>query len=53
MSFNYSFVIKDMINCAAFFLFFLFIFVAPYKLGDPENFILANPLMSPLHIQPE
>ena len=53
MSFNYSFVIKDMINCAVFFLFFLFIFVAPYKLGDPENFILANPLMSPLHIQPE
>lgn len=25
----------------------------PYLLGDPENFIPANPLVTPLHIQPE
>nr|YP_009935681.1 cytochrome b [Nephus oblongosignatus]QNS38585.1 cytochrome b [Nephus oblongosignatus] len=25
----------------------------PYKLGDPDNFIPANPLVTPVHIQPE
>jgi ubiquinol-cytochrome c reductase cytochrome b subunit len=39
---------------------FIFIFfyvylcmVKPWDLGDPENFIPANPLVTPLHIQPE
>lgn len=27
--------------------------VAPWALGDPENFIPANPLVTPVHIQPE
>nr|ALO76674.1 cytochrome b [Paratenetus tropicalis] len=27
--------------------------IAPYKLGDPDNFIPANPLVTPIHIQPE
>lgn len=26
---------------------------APWLLGDPENFIPANPLVTPVHIQPE
>lgn len=26
---------------------------APYALGDPDNFIPANPLVTPVHIQPE
>ena len=26
---------------------------SPNLLGDPENFIPANPLVTPLHIQPE
>lgn len=25
----------------------------PYLLGDPDNFIAANPLVTPVHIQPE
>ena len=25
----------------------------PWDLGDPENFIAANPLVTPIHIQPE
>lgn len=29
------------------------ILVAPYILGDPDNFIPANPLVTPPHIQPE
>lgn len=35
-----------------FFLLLLALF-APNLLGDPENFIPANPLVTPLHIQPE
>jgi ubiquinol-cytochrome c reductase cytochrome b subunit len=27
--------------------------IAPYLLGDPDNFIPANPLVTPPHIQPE
>jgi len=27
--------------------------VAPWDLGDPENFLPANPLVTPVHIQPE
>nr|AOY39823.1 cytochrome b [Curculionoidea sp. 1 KM-2015] len=26
---------------------------SPYLLGDPDNFIPANPLVTPIHIQPE
>nr|QAY81988.1 cytochrome b [Aristobrotica sp. REN-2018] len=26
---------------------------APYLLGDPDNFMPANPLVTPIHIQPE
>nr|YP_009469716.1 cytochrome b [Amantis nawai]AVE15469.1 cytochrome b [Amantis nawai] len=28
-------------------------FKEPYILGDPDNFIPANPLVTPIHIQPE
>jgi ubiquinol-cytochrome c reductase cytochrome b subunit len=28
-------------------------FWGPWALGDPENFIPANPLVTPVHIQPE
>jgi len=27
--------------------------LAPYALGDPDNFVLANSLVTPVHIQPE
>lgn len=38
-----------------FMLFFLLLLclVRPWILGDPENFIPANPLVTPVHIQPE
>lgn len=32
---------------------FILTLLAPYKLGDPDNFIPANPLVTPPHIQPE
>ena len=28
-------------------------FLNPFLLGDPENFILANPIITLLHIHPE
>nr|WIL79872.1 cytochrome b [Clerus dealbatus] len=36
-------------------LFFLITLtlINPYYLGDPDNFIPANPLVTPIHIQPE
>lgn len=34
-------------------IFFSIAFLAPWDLGDPENFIAANPLVTPVHIQPE
>ena len=45
---------KDLVG----FIIFVWLFrwvclVKPWDLGDPENFIPANPLVTPLHIQPE
>nr|YP_010951026.1 cytochrome b [Thienemanniella tusimufegea]WML69367.1 cytochrome b [Thienemanniella tusimufegea] len=34
-------------------LLFLLTIIDPYGLGDPDNFIPANPLVTPPHIQPE
>nr|YP_010852728.1 cytochrome b [Provespa barthelemyi]WGL39468.1 cytochrome b [Provespa barthelemyi] len=32
---------------------FLFMFQYPYLLSDPDNFIKANPMITPIHIKPE
>nr|YP_010968365.1 cytochrome b [Isomyia nebulosa]WNO18613.1 cytochrome b [Isomyia nebulosa] len=34
-------------------ILFLLVLINPYLLGDPDNFIPANPLVTPVHIQPE
>nr|AWV84080.1 cytochrome b [Tettigades opaca] len=34
-------------------LFVMFSLLNPYLLGDPDNFIPANPMITPKHIQPE
>nr|YP_008757619.1 cytochrome b [Lepidocampa weberi]AEV44884.1 cytochrome b [Lepidocampa weberi] len=34
-------------------IFMITILISPNLLGDPENFITANPLVTPVHIQPE
>nr|ALO77317.1 cytochrome b [Hybosorus sp. HYB01] len=31
----------------------ILVLVNPYLLGDPDNFVPANPLVTPVHIQPE
>nr|YP_010327023.1 cytochrome b [Melanchra persicariae]UNP54285.1 cytochrome b [Melanchra persicariae] len=52
--FHPFFTFKDLIG-AIILLFFLTILTLtnPYLLGDPDNFIPANPLVTPVHIQPE
>nr|YP_009445104.1 cytochrome b [Marshallagia marshalli]ATV81513.1 cytochrome b [Marshallagia marshalli] len=44
---------KDMYNLIFWFLFVIFVLYKPFSLGDPEMYIEANPMMSPVHIVPE
>lgn len=54
ISFHPYFTIKDFIGIIVFFIGFFYICLQfPWVIGDPENFIPANPLVTPLHIQPE
>lgn len=46
--------IKDLLGYAIFAIFFsFFVYFAPNLLGHPDNYIPANPLVTPAHIQPE
>lgn len=48
------FMYKDMIGIRGMLIFFIYISLQnPWLIGDPENFIPANPLVTPVHIQPE
>lgn len=52
--FHPYFSFKDIFGFIIIIIFlFLLTILAPYKLGDPDNFIPANPLVTPPHIQPE
>ena len=45
---------KDVVAAISFGLFFgLFVFFAPNMLGHPDNYIPANPMVTPTHIVPE
>nr|AXS65849.1 cytochrome b [Histeroidea sp. 3 KM-2017] len=52
--FHPYFSIKDILGyMITLFLLILLIIINPYMLSDPDNFIAANPLVTPAHIQPE
>nr|YP_004935643.1 cytochrome b [Alloeorhynchus bakeri]ADI75230.1 cytochrome b [Alloeorhynchus bakeri] len=52
--FHPYFSIKDSLSTTiVLFLFIMLSMLEPRLLGDPENFIPANPLVTPIHIQPE
>ena len=52
--FHPYFTFKDLTGFLFLFLGLLAIsLLDPWALGDPENFIPANPLVTPVHIQPE
>ena len=45
---------KDSVGVAVYLLVFaVLVFFAPNLLGDPDNYIQANPLVTPAHIAPE
>jgi len=48
------FTIKDFLGFTVIFIILILLtLLAPNLLGDPENFNPANPLVTPVHIQPE
>jgi len=48
------FTYKDLVGfIIVFFILFVLIMYLPYNLGDPENFIKANEIVTPVHIIPE
>lgn len=52
--FHPYFSYKDIFGFVIILMFLTFLtLIAPYILGDPDNFIPANPLVTPPHIQPE
>nr|WMV00230.1 cytochrome b [Kikihia subalpina] len=52
--FHPYFSIKDIMSLIMLMIiFFMLVMLEPYILGDPDNFIPANPLVTPKHIQPE
>jgi len=54
LPFHQYYSVKDIIGFRGVFIIFTYIcFFNPWLLGDPENFIRANPLVTPVHIQPE
>nr|YP_010564491.1 cytochrome b [Pilumnopeus makianus]UZA47106.1 cytochrome b [Pilumnopeus makianus] len=52
--FHPYFTFKDIVGFIVMFSILLLLsLLNPYMLGDPDNFIPANPLVTPAHIQPE
>jgi len=54
LPFHPYFTIKDTVGFIVLIFFLVTLSLTrPYLLGDPDNFIPANPLVTPAHIQPE
>uniref|UniRef100_A0A977P8V7 Cytochrome b n=1 Tax=Coccotorus chaoi TaxID=2978103 RepID=A0A977P8V7_9CUCU len=54
LPFHPYFIYKDLIGFLVMsFLLMILVLQNPYFLGDPDNFMPANPLVTPIHIQPE
>ncbi|WP_339631310.1 cytochrome b N-terminal domain-containing protein [uncultured Sneathiella sp.] len=52
--FHPYYTVKDLFGLAIFLIFFsAFLFYAPNYMGHPDNYIPANPLVTPAHIVPE
>nr|QXG19450.1 cytochrome b [Drosophila pandora] len=52
--FHPYFTFKDIVGfIVMIFALIALVLINPYLLGDPDNFIPANPLVTPAHIQPE
>jgi ubiquinol-cytochrome c reductase cytochrome b/c1 subunit len=54
ITFHPYYTIKDMFGLCVFLLVFaIFVFYLPNQLGHPDNYIPANPMVTPNHIVPE
>nr|YP_009971758.1 cytochrome b [Cucujus mniszechi]QNG56468.1 cytochrome b [Cucujus mniszechi] len=54
MPFHPYFSFKDIVGFLILTMMLIILsLTSPYLLGDPDNFIPANPLVTPIHIQPE
>jgi ubiquinol-cytochrome c reductase cytochrome b subunit len=52
--FHPYYTIKDFFGFGVYFIFFCYlVFFAPNSLGHPDNYIPANPMVTPAHIVPE
>jgi len=52
--FHPYFTYKDIVGFVIIIICLIYLcLINPYLLGDPDNFIPANPLVTPVHIQPE
>lgn len=52
--FHPYFTFKDIVGFVVMLAIFVILtLLRPYYLGDPDNFVPANPLVTPAHIQPE
>jgi len=52
--FHPYYTVKDAVGFGVFFLVFAwFVFFSPNSLGHPDNYIPANPMVTPAHIVPE
>ncbi|CAK1585605.1 unnamed protein product [Parnassius mnemosyne] len=52
--FHPFFTFKDLIGFIIILILLIILtLINPYLLGDPDNFIPANLLVTPIHIQPE
>ena len=54
LPFHPYYTIKDLFGTSVFLIVLMaFVFYAPNYLGHPDNYIKANPLVTPAHIVPE
>nr|AHA52524.1 cytochrome b [Eumacrocentrus sp. QL-2013] len=54
IKFHNYFTLKDLLGYLIILLIYMYIILEiPYILGDSENFLMANSMITPIHIQPE
>nr|DAC76868.1 TPA_asm: cytochrome b [Tetraponera rufonigra] len=52
--FHSYFTIKDILGFTIIMIIFMIVILQyPYMFSDPDNFTMANPMVTPIHIQPE
>jgi len=53
VGFHPYYVWKDLLNATLLFVIFSIMLLIPWVIGDPENWLPANQMSRPVHIQPE